>query len=224
LEGGADVIRELGQFCFPFAVDQENKPPDGIGTPATVIQDFRKIGIASLDNVLFESAKEIEKKGVGKIKFGFGLLKGFKDPGIRTVVFLAFQRILPGLAVGSEDLEPLSFGGGGPVRFLAGIGITFIGQIVGHPSKSINGMDMGSEFRRNESSHREVFIVLSGQLAAGGIGVWSRDRKGIGCGDGRLHHLSIFTDVEGRGEPTSVYPNAAWEGVGWFLTIPGKPY
>jgi len=61
-------------------------------------------------------------------------------------------------------------------------------------------------------------------LAAGGIGVWSRDRMGIGCGAGRLHHLSIFTDVDGQGEPTSVYPNAAWEGAGWFLTIPGRPY
>jgi hypothetical protein len=50
------------------------------------------------------------------------------------------------VTVGTEDLQAFGFRGGRSVRFCAGIGIAFIGQIVGYTSKGIDGMDMGSEF------------------------------------------------------------------------------
>jgi hypothetical protein len=52
---------------------------------------------------------------------------------------------------------------------LAGIGIPFVRQIVGHPGERIDGVDVGAEFLGYEATDGKVFIVFSGQLAARGI-------------------------------------------------------
>jgi hypothetical protein len=51
----------------------------------------------------------------------------------------------------------------------SGIGVSFVGQIIGHPSEGIDGVNVGTEFLGYESANGKVFVVFSGQLAARGI-------------------------------------------------------
>ena len=46
-------------------MDKEEKPTDGVGATARVVEDGREVLVAALDDVLFEGAEKIEKKGVG---------------------------------------------------------------------------------------------------------------------------------------------------------------
>ena len=46
----------------------------------------------------------------------------------------------------------------------AGIGVPFVGKIVGHPSEGVDGVNVGTEFLGYESANGEIFIVALGQL------------------------------------------------------------
>jgi hypothetical protein len=55
--------------------------------------------------------------------------------------------------------------------FLAGIRVSFVGQIVCHSGEGVDGVDVGAELLGHEATDRKVFVVLSGQLSARGIGI-----------------------------------------------------
>lgn len=104
LETRADLIRKLGKFCAPFAVDEEDESADGVGTATTVVEDGGKVFVTALDDVLFEGAEEIEEKGIGEFEFSLGFLQGCKDPSVGAVVLFALQSVLPRLPIGAENL------------------------------------------------------------------------------------------------------------------------
>jgi hypothetical protein len=109
LKTRADVIGELGKFSASFAVDKEDESPDRVGTTATVVEDGGKVFVTALDDVLFKGAEEVEEKRVGKVQFGLGFLERLKDPCIGSVILLAINGILPGLAVVTENGKAFGF-------------------------------------------------------------------------------------------------------------------
>ena len=83
---------------------------------------------------------------------------------------MAVQGLLPGFLIRFKNSETLGLGGGLRIWvFLAGIGVSFVRQIVSHPGKGIYGVDVGAEFLGHEAANWKVFVVFSGQLAARGI-------------------------------------------------------
>jgi hypothetical protein len=64
----------LGEFGAALPMNEEEESADGVGTTATVVEDGGKVFVAALNDVLFEGAEKIEKKGVGQVEFGFGFL------------------------------------------------------------------------------------------------------------------------------------------------------
>jgi hypothetical protein len=114
LKACADVIGELGKLSASFSVDKEDESPNRVGTTATVVEDGREVFVAALDDVLFKGAEQVEEKGVRKVQFGLGFLERFKDPRIGSVILLAIDGILPGLAVVAENGKAFSFRRGLP--------------------------------------------------------------------------------------------------------------
>jgi hypothetical protein len=114
LKTRADVIGELGKLSASFSVDKEDESSDRVGTTAAVVEDGGKVFVTALNNVLFKSAEQVEEKGVWKVQFGLGSLERFKDPRIGSVILLAIDGVLPGLAVVAENGKAFGFRGGLP--------------------------------------------------------------------------------------------------------------
>jgi hypothetical protein len=114
LKPRADIIGELGKLSASFPVDKEDEASDRVGTTATVVQDGGEVFVTALNNVLFKGAEQVEEKGVGKVQFGLGFLERLKDPRIGSVVLLAIDGILPGLAVVAENGKAFRFRRGLP--------------------------------------------------------------------------------------------------------------
>jgi len=114
LKPRADVIGELGKLSASFSVDKEDESSDRVGTTAAVVKNGREVFITALNNVLFKGAEQVEEKGVGKVQFGLGSLERFKDPRIGSVILLAIDGVLPGLAVVAENGKAFGFRRGLP--------------------------------------------------------------------------------------------------------------
>jgi len=114
LKTRADVIGELGKLSASFSVDKEDESSDRVGTTAAVVENGREVFITALNNVLFKGAEQVEEKGVGKVQFGLGSLERFKDPRIGSVILLAIDGVLPGLAVVAENGKAFGFRRGLP--------------------------------------------------------------------------------------------------------------
>jgi hypothetical protein len=109
LKTRANVIGELGKLSAPFSVDKEDESSDRVGTTAAVVEDGGKVFVAALDNVLFKGAEQVEEKGVGKVQFGLGFLERLEYPRIGSVILLAIDGTLPGVAVVTENGKAFGF-------------------------------------------------------------------------------------------------------------------
>jgi hypothetical protein len=114
LKPRADVIGELGKLSASFSVDKEDESSDRVGTTTAVVEDGGEVFVAALDYVLFKGAEQAEEKGVGKVQFGLGSLERLKDPRIGSVILLAIDGVLPGLAVVAENGKAFGFRRGLP--------------------------------------------------------------------------------------------------------------
>jgi hypothetical protein len=127
LEGGANMVGELGEFTTSLSVNQKHKSSDGIGTTTAVVEHVGEALITPLDDVLFKGAEEIEKEGVGKVEFSLSFLERFKYPSVGAVVGKALLSVLPGLAVVTENGEALALRRGLSFGVGSGIGISLVG-------------------------------------------------------------------------------------------------
>jgi hypothetical protein len=114
LKPRADVIGELGKLSASFSVDKEDESSDRVGTTTAVVENGREVFVTALDYVLFKGAEQVEEKGVGKVQFGLGSLERLKDPRIGSVILLAIDGVLPGLAVVTENGKAFGFRRGLP--------------------------------------------------------------------------------------------------------------
>jgi hypothetical protein len=102
---------------------------------------------------------------------------------------------LPGFLIRFKDSEALGLGRSLRIgAFLARIGVSFVCQVVGHPGKGIDGVDVGAEFLGYEAADWKVFVVLSGQLAARSIGIAWRSYGTARKRAGRLDHPSKIAE------------------------------
>ena len=195
LQAGAHMVGKLGEFGASFSMNQENQPADRVCASATIVEHIGEGFVSPLDNVLSKGAEKIREQRVRQVQLGFCFLKRGEDPLVLRVVRLAVQGHLPGFLIGFKGSEALGLGGGLRIRgFLAGIGVPFVGQIVGHPGEGIDGVDVGAEFLGYEAADWKVFVVFSGQLAARGVGIAWRSYGTTRKRAGRVDHPSKIAE------------------------------
>ena len=130
------------------AIQMQHQSPDGIGRAATVIDDFRQIGVALFFNVLRKSRNQITKGLYGYLM----LLNLMREPGKQLLL-----RNLP--VLDNVELGNISSQIG---KSRGSRRVTFVRYIVCRSSKRINGFHRSSQlFWQQQRGNREIFVMIN---------------------------------------------------------------
>ncbi len=136
-------------FGFAAPEQMQHQTADRVGRAPAVIEQFRVVGVAFLDDILREGIEQIAEK-----------LKRQCVP-VDDVGQRDEQRRLRGGAGGNAIQFRLI--GRQPGQAFLGQGIAFVGDIVGATGETVDHLDRPTQRRRDEEGgNGEVFVVIDG--------------------------------------------------------------
>ncbi len=136
-------------FRLGAAEQVQDQAADRVGRAAAVVEQFRVVGVAFLDDILREGveqvAEELDRQGVFANHFGE-----------RDEKWRLRRR------AGCDAVQFRLIGGQAGQPFF-GHRIAFVGDVVGAAGKTIDRLDRPTQMRGNEEGgNREVFVVIDG--------------------------------------------------------------